>query len=473
MQGTSTSGTPQAQPRDSRVASNAQITSHRPQASRAGSPETSTASSRSATDPPNPSVPADKYVDSYLEYRKALLIKILMDMVGEYLDETICTLEEATDYEGQAPNDSGRSGSRGIKRAASHGNMNPGHKRQNRGDDEEEDHFDGDDRDGREPNRKKTKPDPESEKLRFACPFYKRDPQRYKNHRACRGPGWSEMHRLKEHLYRQHRLFTCGRCLEHFKKDDLLQKHVRAEEACALSSRKMDPAEGMSVETEKQIKSRSKQGKHDKQDKPDEASRWFEIYHILFGDVNIDDLPSPYYEDPPGTNGANGPAGPGAQYRYFLRREVPNMVKRELEAEVAKSFKDVGTTMQGRLTAMIQNSVEKCAKIFEYIPTYSEAAAHGDPDGGDRPKSREASPLPVLAPVAAPMAMTAPGYDDNLVIWPNGIPVFDFPIDFNLEPPSNDFDPSGDNQTYDECFPAFDSAYESGSIGGSSGTYRM
>ncbi|KAI8279605.1 hypothetical protein K4K60_005452 [Colletotrichum sp. SAR11_57] len=378
---------------------------HRSQTSRAGSPETSTASSGSATDPPNPSVPADKYVDRYLEYRKALLIKILMDMVGEYLDETICTLEEAT--EGQASNDSGRSGSRGIKRAASHGNMNPGHKRQNRGDDEEDDHFDDDDRDDREPNRKKTKPDPESEKLRFACPFYKRDPQRYKNHRACRGPGWSEMHRLK-------------------------------------------------------------QGKQDKQDKLDDAGRWFEIYHILFGDVNIGDLPSPYYEDASGSsNGTSGPAAPGAlqmQYRHFLRREIPNMVKRELEAEVAKSFKDVGSTMQGRLTTMIQNSVAKCAKIFEYIPTPSEAASHGDPDdGGDRLKPRESPPPPPSAVVPLPTT-------DNFIVLPDDLLDYNFEIDFNLEALSS-FYPSGDAQTFDPCFQGIDSAYESGSIGGSSGTY--
>ncbi|KAI8265758.1 hypothetical protein K4K58_010753 [Colletotrichum sp. SAR11_239] len=380
---------------------------HRSQTSRAGSPETSTASSGSATDPPNPSVPADKYVDRYLEYRKALLIKILMDMVGEYLDETICTLEEATDCEGQAPNDSGRSGSRGIKRAASHGNMNPGHKRQNRGDDEEEDHFDDDDRDDREPNRKKTKPDPESEKPRFACPFYKRDPQRYKNHRACRGPGWSEMHRLK-------------------------------------------------------------QGKQDKQDKLDDAGRWFEIYHILFGDVNIGDLPSPYYEDASGSSsGTSGPAAPGAlqtQYRHFLRREIPNMVKRELEAEVAKSFKDVGSTMQGRLTTMIQNSAAKCAKIFEYIPTPSEAASHGDPDdGGDRLKPRESPPPPPSAVVPLPTT-------DNFIVLPDDLLDYNFEIDFNLEALSS-FYPSGDAQTFDPCFQAIDSAYESGSIGGSSGTY--
>ncbi|KAI8211607.1 hypothetical protein K4K52_010121 [Colletotrichum sp. SAR 10_76] len=170
------------------------------------------------------------------------------------------------------------------------------------------------------------------------------------------------------------------------------------------------------------------QGKQDKQDTLNDASRWYETYHILFGDVSIGDLPSPYAIQ--------------TQYRQFLRHEIPNMIKRELEAEVAKSLKDTEPTMQTRLTAMIRNSVEKCAKIFEYIPNPSEAAPHGDPD-------------------------------DSLVVWPNGVPEFDFPVDFNFDALLNDFDPSGNDQTYNACFPTFDSAYETGSIGESSRNYKM
>jgi hypothetical protein len=32
---------------------------------------------------------------------------------------------------------------------------------------------------------------------RFACPFFKRDPSRYKDLRSCPGPGWTSIHRLK------------------------------------------------------------------------------------------------------------------------------------------------------------------------------------------------------------------------------------------------------------------------------------
>jgi hypothetical protein len=33
--------------------------------------------------------------------------------------------------------------------------------------------------------------------LRFACPFFKRDPRKYRHCRGCTGPGWHSVHRLK------------------------------------------------------------------------------------------------------------------------------------------------------------------------------------------------------------------------------------------------------------------------------------
>ena len=50
------------------------------------------------------------------------------------------------------------------------------------------------------PNRKMRKGVPHSgnpERRRFACPFYKRYPLKYRNSRTCAGPGWPEVHRVK------------------------------------------------------------------------------------------------------------------------------------------------------------------------------------------------------------------------------------------------------------------------------------
>lgn len=38
----------------------------------------------------------------------------------------------------------------------------------------------------------------ESQLWKYACPFFKRDPQRYMERRACVGPGFKDVHRLKQ-----------------------------------------------------------------------------------------------------------------------------------------------------------------------------------------------------------------------------------------------------------------------------------
>lgn len=56
-----------------------------------------------------------------------------------------------------------------------------------------------DDKDEGEPEkrRKLNLPSNASSGLRFACPFYKRNPQNHQKWRACRGPGWPNVHRVK------------------------------------------------------------------------------------------------------------------------------------------------------------------------------------------------------------------------------------------------------------------------------------
>ncbi|POS80000.1 hypothetical protein DHEL01_v201606 [Diaporthe helianthi] len=85
------------------------------------------------------------------------------------------------------------------------------------------DERNGSENEGNEaPKHKKAKGD-EAEVKRLACPFFKRNPHRYKDQGKCVGPGWLTVHRLKEHLYRRHMLpIYCYRCREIFPNDRLL-----------------------------------------------------------------------------------------------------------------------------------------------------------------------------------------------------------------------------------------------------------
>ncbi|KAK9770710.1 putative C2H2-type domain-containing protein [Seiridium cardinale] len=46
----------------------------------------------------------------------------------------------------------------------------------------------------------------EEAQRRLACPFFKHNPSKHVTERTCTGPGWSSVHRLKQHLFRRHML---------------------------------------------------------------------------------------------------------------------------------------------------------------------------------------------------------------------------------------------------------------------------
>ncbi|TLD12574.1 uncharacterized protein PgNI_04789 [Pyricularia grisea] len=193
-------------------------------------------------------------------------------------------------------------------------------------------HDDDDDGDGDEykPRGKRPKIDsPLARKL--ACPFYKRSPRRYKGQRsgkrsACCGPGWSSMHRVKEHIYRSHGLKNvCSRCFERFNDQEELDSHTRAAVWC-------EPHNGVMLDTitpsqEKKLKSRKKDP-----EAVSEAQKWVKVYReILFPDLPHDETPSPFYEDEDVKK-----EDQLEDYKAYLRRDLPPLVRNWLEQEVGR-----------------------------------------------------------------------------------------------------------------------------------------
>lgn len=119
---------------------------------------------------------------------------------------------------------------------------------------------------------------------RFACPFYKHDPDRYRNRRTCPGPGWPTVHRMKEHLYRSHsQPIFCPICYSTFKSDKDQSNHVRLQQ-CQRS----DPQniEGIDRETVFTLRKRTTASRL-------EEDKWRDVYHVLFPEVSEADIPSP------------------------------------------------------------------------------------------------------------------------------------------------------------------------------------
>ena len=79
------------------------------------------------------------------------------------------------------------------------GTTKAGKKRKRDSPERDDDDFDDSGRGSGRPNTGKRRKDEEeeSEKNKFACPFYKNDPQAFRASRTCVGPGWSSVHRVK------------------------------------------------------------------------------------------------------------------------------------------------------------------------------------------------------------------------------------------------------------------------------------
>ena|ERR1700761_2333515 len=93
--------------------------------------------------------------------------------------------------------------------------------------------------------------------------------------RVCRG-----------HLYRCHRLpIHCNRCFKQFKDEEDLKTHQRSEDRCTINN---DPPQLIGFTSQQEKFLRSRKGLKGK----DEASRWIQIYIILFPDAGID-IPDP------------------------------------------------------------------------------------------------------------------------------------------------------------------------------------
>lgn len=112
---------------------------------------------------------------------------------------------------------------------------------------------------------------------RWACPFYLASPDHFKDSKACAGPGFPEISRLKEHIYRCHWRKTCARCHASFDDEAELTLHFQQPEACSLTREvKPDPVTG-TVDSATIGKLRSRKGMPQ-----DETQKWYQIWRIIF-----------------------------------------------------------------------------------------------------------------------------------------------------------------------------------------------
>ncbi|KAK2009313.1 hypothetical protein LZ32DRAFT_426215 [Colletotrichum eremochloae] len=233
---------------------------------------------------------------------------------------------------------------------------------------------------------------PDGVNLRLACPFFKKNPGNHQRG-ACTGPGWATVHRVKEHIYRNHALpIICPRCNEEFANDRLKDSHLRASEQCEMQDQ-IPVAEGMDSTQEKLLRSRKRTDKNMM-----EVDKWNKMYMILFPDANPTCLPSPYYEYAgSGLTVDGSPETEFSRYEQFLRRELPSHVQRQLELRIEERLNPIEESLRSELVDIIRDTQIHLFNTYRSLRSSTPAASGGEPvqktnaDAGSTAHMNEAS----------------------------------------------------------------------------------
>ncbi|KAF2728720.1 hypothetical protein EJ04DRAFT_476937 [Polyplosphaeria fusca] len=245
-------------------------------------------------------------------------------------------------------------------------------------DDNEEDNLNP-----KRPRKDKMPVDDEEMKRKFACPYYKRNPERYIMRRSCVGPGWDEVRRVKEHLYRNHALpIFCPRCYEIFKVDALLHEHQRADEPC--KKRPPEVIEGFNKQQEKRLKSRKKT-----QTDTSEENKWRDMYRVVFPDDDAATMPSPYLDcdwERAYLRGKTSGSNEVARYEQFLRRELPAAVRRELENTVEREFTPLEERLKSQLIEIVRDVQLQLFQSYTHTRKKTTQEDEAPPDAETEPE---------------------------------------------------------------------------------------
>ncbi|KAH7211139.1 kinase-like domain-containing protein [Fusarium oxysporum] len=222
-------------------------------------------------------------------------------------------------------------------------------------------------------------------KPRFACPYHKAGILVSVHHRACEGPGWVDVNKVKEHLFRCHLpkkyrgKHICRRCDTSFETDKLLLDHQDQEPPCPRK-RPEDIYGMLSRDQAAHLRSLKR-----KSSKESDEDRWFDIYRIVFPSFNrMLDTISPYHEsNTTSLSTLNSTSSNGiSQYRDYLR----NYGAQKYAAKLAE--KGINVTL------------EAAAKLLELqvkdLETFDETMrepvrAYGIPTDAGHEKTRESA----------------------------------------------------------------------------------
>ncbi|KAH8661807.1 kinase-like domain-containing protein [Ilyonectria robusta] len=222
--------------------------------------------------------------------------------------------------------------------------------------------------------------EPPNLNLRFACPYLKGGVPKDLLSRSCLGPGWTSLHRIKEHLKRCHTPknlrdpSACPRCQEGFKSTQLLGHHLREESQCPIKAPSIIDGQ---MTFEQVVKLQSIKRKSDTSDE----EKWFAMYRILIPSHSPNRPPlSPYYEDLTvssidtlSTQSSTGIA----EYRNYVQQPLPEEKRRSMEAE----FKAMGAAPElckALVAKFHENQLKELQEFDDKFKPMYDISAGGD-----------------------------------------------------------------------------------------------
>ncbi|KAF9738025.1 flocculation suppression protein [Paraphaeosphaeria minitans] len=190
----------------------------------------------------------------------------------------------------------------------------------------------GDDSEEDDNPPKKKSPSHRAPQRRLKCPFYQREPEKYTK-AACRGEGFAEMGKLKDHLKRVHmHPLRCRRCHIEMSEEEL-EAHMFLDKICtkrpAPADDRMAPQTLWKLDFKRApfVNARSTEEK------------WKMLYRMLFPADAEESIPSSYNRN---------------EMSPDLARALSEALEKELNEELAQFIEPIITRIKARIPAIIE-----------------------------------------------------------------------------------------------------------------------
>ncbi|KAF5671695.1 Nicotinate-nucleotide diphosphorylase [Fusarium heterosporum] len=313
--------------------------------------------------------------ETYIEERKRQIVDSIVFNVTKRLLRMFDSYRERARGDSSGPSGTPDESLRSSSKATSSGGIGLGGQKRNLTETEDDGADDDDDDRYREGRQSGKKPIQNRDSRKYACPYFKYNPTKYKDWRICPGPGWADIPRLKRHRQPKYR---CGRCWQPFRDEQCYMDHLRTEEACPLAE--MAHVEGFDSAQEQSLRSRKRSGQE-----LSENDKWRRIFKILFPHVLHDDIPSPFYEYDQVCHKENNHQPADSEYlaqcEHYMVREVPQRLRQALGRELDRDLTIVEESLRRKAGDWAKTLIEEAFREIRQSRRPAEPAVENEKPG--------------------------------------------------------------------------------------------